>query len=413
MVDILERFKSSFDFKMNVLYTITQGLYWMLVCCTVSMGSAYLSNRGYSTFAIGLLFAIAYLFAAIVQQVVSVATDSSTSFDVVDVLAVLGGIVSIDLFIALFTSGKGFATGMTFLLAAMIATVIQPFLNALNFHIESYKVSMNYGVARASGSFFFFLMSLIVGFFMKVVSEKATVVLGFIVAVLFTYLIFVIYRELKASGIKVRKEFDPLEHDVSEGITLDYVKSFIERYRMFFMFLIGLVCFFFGHIIVNNFLFQIAVNVGGDEGANGGLLALQAIVELPAMIFFNWLRERFGNRLLLGTASVFYLIKIFFTAIATSVGMLYFSMIFQALSFALFIPASVHLVDEIMPKSDAVKGQAFITIAMTFSSLLGSVLGGLIINLCGVSATLWFGTFVTFIGTIITIWSLLRINTQK
>ena len=413
MTELLERYKNSFEFKMNVLYTVTQGLYWMLVCCTVSMGSAYLSNRGYSTFSIGLLFAIAYLFAAIIQQIVSIATDNSISFDVIDVLAIIGVIISVDLFIALFTSEKGFVTGVTFLIAAMLATVIQPFLNALNFHIENFGIHMNYGVARASGSFFFFVMSLFVGFFMKVISEKATMFLGFVVALLFTYLIIFIYRTLKSTGIKVNKEFDPLEPDITNNFSNSYIKSFINKYQMFFLFLIGIVCFFFGHIIVNNFLFQIAVNVGGDEASNGGLLALQAIVELPAMIFFNLLRERFGTKPLLATSSVFFLIKIFFTAIAVNVGMLYFSMIFQALSFALFIPASVHFVDEIMPKSDAVKGQAFITISMTFSSLMGSVIGGILINLFGVNVTLWFGFVVTFIGAIITFWSLLRINTQK
>ena len=72
-----------------------------------------------------------------------------------------------------------------------------------------------------------------------------------------------------------------------------------------------------------------------------------------------------------------------------------------------------HLVDEIMSKQDAVKGQAFVTMAMTFSSLIASVFGGLIINIFGVTATLWIGTFITLVGVVISIYALFRINTQK
>ena len=93
--------------------------------------------------------------------------------------------------------------------------------------------------------------------------------------------------------------------------------------------------------------------------------------------------------------------------------MLYFSMLFQSLAFALFIPASVHFVDEIMSEKDAVKGQAFVTIAMSLSSLISSVLGGSLINLIGVSATLYFSTFVTFVGVVVSILGLVRINEQN
>ncbi len=409
---MLEQFKTSLNYRVNILYIGLQGMYWMMVCCCVSLGSAYLSNRGYSTFSIGVLFAMAYLLATLVQQVVSVVTDDSAEFDVLDVLAVFGIVLVVTLFISLFTHDNSLFTGLTFLIAALVVTVVQPFLNALNFYIERMGIPMNYGVARASGSFSFFIMSLIAGFFMKVASEKTAPFLGFLTAVGFTTFIIWIFRELKTAGLR-QNTYDPFEHEAADSFDSLYVSDFIEKHRMFFLYLIGLILFYFGHVIVNNFLYQISVNVGGDEGTNGGLLALQAIVELPAMIFFNWLRERFGTKFLLGVSAVFYLIKIYFTAIAVNVGMLYFSMIFQALGFALFIPASVHLVDEIMSKQDAVKGQAFVTMAMTFSSLVASIFGGLIINIFGVTATLWISTFVTVVGVVISIYALLRINTQK
>ena len=409
---MIYKIKESLELRLNLSYITLQGLYWMIVCCTISLGSAYLSNRGYSTVGIGALFALAYLFASVLQQLISVETDRSTSINVVDVLAVLGGLLVINQFFAMGTDTKSFGTGFTFMLGAMLATIIQPFLNALNFHIERYDIKMNYGVARASGSFFFFIMSLIAGNLMKAVSEKAAPALGLIVSILFVANIIWIYKELKSTGKNPKEDFDPFENSTSSNDSFDVnsIKNFIESYKMFFIFLIGLMGFYFGHVLINNFLYQITANVGGDEADTGGLLALQAIVELPAMIFFTWLKDRFGSKLLLSVSAVFYFVKIFATTIATSVGMLYFSMLFQALAFAIFIPASVHFVDEIMSKKDAVKGQAFVTVAMTLSNLLSSLLGGVLIRLFGVTVSLWFGTVITICGVVVSIYGLVKIK---
>ena len=410
---MIYKIKESLELRLNLSYISIQGLYWMIVCCTISLGSAYLSNRGYSTVGIGALFAIAYLIASILQQLISIETDKSSRFDVLDVLAVLGAVLAIDLLFAVNTDVKGFGTGFTFLIAAMIATIMQPFLNALNFHIEKYDIKMNYGVARASGSFFFFIMSLLAGNLMKSISEKAAPVLGLIVTILFIANVFWIFKELKSTGKEPAKDYDPFQtaNDSSFDILdSDSIKLFIEKYKMFFIFLIGLMGFYFGHVLINNFLYQITVNVGGDEADTGGLLAMQAIVELPAMIFFTWLKDRFGSKLLLSFSAVFYFVKIFATTIATSVGMLYFSMIFQALAFAVFIPASVHFVDEIMSEKDAVKGQSFVTVAMTLSNLLSSLLGGILIRIVGVTASLWFGTIVTLCGVVVSIYGLVKIK---
>ena len=206
---MIYKIKESLELRLNLSYIAIQGLYWMIVCCTISLGSAYLSNRGYSTVGIGALFAIAYLIASILQQLISIETDKSSRFNVLDVLAVLGTVLAIDLLFAVNTDAKGFGTGFTFLIAAMIATIMQPFLNALNFHIEKYDIKMNYGVARASGSFFFFIMSLLAGNLMKSISEKAAPVLGLIVTILFIANVFWIFKELKSTGKEPAKDYDP------------------------------------------------------------------------------------------------------------------------------------------------------------------------------------------------------------
>ena len=315
--------------------------------------------------------------AAILQPIISINTDNSSRYTVVDVLTVLGIIVTIDMFLACTTSGKSIATGLTFFIGVMFAQLVQPFLNALNFFIEDRGVEMNYGVARANGSLFFFVISLVAGNLMKATSERVLPILGFIASVGFMSILIWLRYTLSKSSKSFAKEYDPFEkRQAGEEITVKTVKKFISDNMAFFVIMIGVTCFFFGHVLINNFVYQITSHVGGDEADTGGILALAALVELPAMILFNKIKYRYSTKLLFGISAFFFFVKILFTALASTVGMLYFSMIFQALAFALFIPASVHFVDEFMPAKDSVKGQAFLVVAMTLANALASFVGG-------------------------------------
>ncbi|MBR5648606.1 MFS transporter [Pseudobutyrivibrio sp.] len=411
---MLERFKTSNDFRLNFQYFLLQGFYWMIVCCAISLGSAYLSDRGYSTAGIGILFALAFALAALLQPIISINTDNSSRYTVVDVLTVLGIIVTLDLLLACTTSGKTIATGLTFFVGVMFAQLVQPFLNALNFFIEDHGVEMNYGVARANGSFFFFIISLVAGNLMKATSERALPIIGFIASVCFMVVLIWMRYTLNKSSKSFAKEYDPFEkRQAGEEITVKAVKKFITDNIAFFVIMIGVTCFFFGHVLINNFIYQITSHVGGDEADTGGILALAALVELPAMIFFNKIKYRFSTKFLFGVSAFFFFIKMLFTSIATNVGMLYFSMIFQALAFALFIPASVHFVDEFMAAKDSVKGQAFLVVAMTLANALASFVGGGAMFSFGVTFSLWFSTAISLAGVLICIYGLFRINAKK
>ena len=161
------------------------------------------------------------------------------------------------------------------------------------------------------------------------------------------------------------------------------------------------MCFTYGHSLINSFWHQITGEVGGNDGDMGGLLAVQAIVELPAMIFFNKLKDKFGTKNLLIMAAIMYSVKAGVTFLAGSVPMLYFSVLFEAFAFAIFIPGGVQLVNEELDERDAVKGQAFITGAITIAYLLSNVSGGLLIDNLGVKMALLAGFIVSSVGSLI------------
>lgn len=74
---------------------------------------------------------------------------------------------------------------------------------------------------------------------------------------------------------------------------------------------------------------------------------------------------------------------------------------FQMLGWGLMTAASVYYVNALMEPEDAIKGQAYFTMAYTLGSVLGSFLGGTLIDLAGVHAMLLFSTVSAFIGALI------------
>jgi PPP family 3-phenylpropionic acid transporter len=63
---------------------------------------------------------------------------------------------------------------------------------------------------------------------------------------------------------------------------------------------------------------------------------------------------------MLKVSSIAFVLKILLTYMAPSVGFLYLAFLFQLISFPIFLSASVHLVDEVMEKGEAVKGQSLL-----------------------------------------------------
>ena len=85
--------------------------------------------------------------------------------------------------------------------------------------------------------------------------------------------------------------------------------------------------------------------------------------------------------------------------------MLNITQLFQGLAFALYIPASTYYVNQLMQKPDYVKGQAFNIGAVTLGSVVGSFIGGWLLDHAGVPEMLSAGIVAAFIGCLLLFYS--------
>ena len=81
--------------------------------------------------------------------------------------------------------------------------------------------------------------------------------------------------------------------------------------------------------------------------------------------------------------------------------MLYAAEALQALSFAIFVPASVRYADTVIEKRNAAKGQTYITAVISMASIFASLIGGVLLDGAGAKTALLVGVLVSAAGTFV------------
>ena len=170
--------------------------------------------------------------------------------------------------------------------------------------------------------------------------------------------------------------------------------------RTFTLMLIA--CFFgmMGVMPISGFLVTLVTSRGGDSRALGLAQFLMAASELPSALVFGLLRKRLSSAKILLISIVFMAVKPLLVLASGSLGMLLAVQPVQMLGYGLFFPASVYFANESVAPADRVQGQSLRTIvAISLSTLLGSLVSGYLLDLGGTTLMLWFSAGCAAVGT--------------
>ncbi len=152
------------------------------------------------------------------------------------------------------------------------------------------------------------------------------------------------------------------------------------------------------HNIINTYLLQIIQSLGGNSSQLGIALAIQAVVEVPVLFGFSKLLKRFTPKSLMLTAAFGFALKALMYALSSSVLMIYLIQVTQMISFALFASSSVFYTSEAIAIEDQGTGQAYMTSMMAAGTVLGSLSGGWMLELSGMTAMLSVNVIIALLG---------------
>ena len=290
---------------------------------------------------------------------------------------------------------------IVYALIYMIQFAYQPVMTALYFEYEKAGCKIYYGLARGLGSASFAVTSAFIGGFVEKKGVGILLIVNVITMVLSAIVVFTFIKP-ESKATEDDKTAKPEEE--AHNNFLDFART----YPAFVIFLIGTICFYFAHNMINDFMIQIIRNLGGGEKELGYSNFLQAILELPVMAVMPFVLKKISSKTLLIVSGVAFFIKILILIFATNMAMMYLSQSFQLFAYAVYIPAVAYYVNETMSANDQVKGQAFVTSAITIGGVFSNLISGVILDHLGIKVMLITGTVVCALGVVIAISAMLK-----
>lgn len=181
--------------------------------------------------------------------------------------------------------------------------------------------------------------------------------------------------------------------------------AFFRKYPRFGVLLLCCMAIYLGHTVLNSFILQIIEPIGGGSAEMGTSAAIAALAELPTLFFFSVMVKKVRCDIWLRISGVFFTLKLLFSMLATSVMGYYFVQLFQVGGWALIAVSIVYYVNAKMEREDVVKGQGYAAMSYTVGNVLGSLLGGRLLDAAGVHTLLAVTTVLSAIGACVMIFA--------
>ncbi|WP_041138056.1 MFS transporter [Beduini massiliensis] len=377
---------------LNIKYSLSQIFYCAAICAMMGYASVYLLGEGFSNSLIGITLALSSIVAVILQPLIATIADKSSTAKINLVIRILLAVTIICSVAVYFIPMNKQILAFFVIVIFSLTTSLMPLINSFAFVFEKFGYKINFGVARGLGSAAYALTSIALGYVVSAINSSI-IPLAYVLFNTLLYIIIQLY-----TVVDDNKDSKTNEEEQKSQLSFG---QFVHKYIKFMVFLLGFVCIYFAHSIINNFFIQIVTNVGGNSSDMGNAVFVAAMLELPIMFMFNKLNEKVNCTLLIKISLVCFALKHILTLVATNMPMIYMAQVLQMGAYALFVPASVYYVNQIIEKNDMVKGQSFLTTSMTLAGVFASLAGGILLDMIGVHESLLLGAIVSVVGVVL------------
>jgi PPP family 3-phenylpropionic acid transporter len=394
----------------TVRYALINITYFAAFCTVHAYAAVFLLANGFSNTQVGILLAVANIISAVFQPFIAGVIDkpgalTNRRFILVSVLIILAGSV-----VLLFSAKSKVLIFIIYALIYMIQFSYQPVMTALCFEYQKAGCPIYYGLARGFGSASFAFMSAFIGGIVERHGVSVLLFVNIITMLLSALIIFTFKKPVPKTDSGLDSETDavdeksPAKSDdgaVEKSAAHNNIGDFARTYPAFMLFLVGTICFYFAHNMINDFMIQIIRSLGGGEKELGYSNFLQAILELPVMALIGFVLKKISSRKMLVFSGAAFFVKILILLFAGNMAVFYCSQSMQLFAYAVFIPAAAYYVSQNMEELDQVKGQAYITSAITLGGVFSNLISGVILDHFGIMPMLLTGTVVCGVGVLI------------
>lgn len=376
--------------NLNLKYALINCFYFFLVCGTAGFANNYLQYKGLDTSVIGILLTLVNIIALIGQTTMAPIVDKSKKWNEKKYILFTLAIAIVCYALMMFIPGESAFMMVLAVVGFACASIGIPYLNSIAFIYEKVGFKINYGLGRGVGSAAYAIAALIIG---QLINFKDASILP-IWLLIMAVLDVIVIATLQVPEDEVETK------EVKEESKVSYT-AFFKKYSNIMLVVLALILLFFTHMLINNYMINIVEAIGGDAGSQGTATFIQALVELPPMFAFVYLLKKFRIDTLMIVAAISWAIKDILILVAPNMTVYYFAMILQMFSYAIVVPASVYFADQYIDSEDRNQGQTIMGAAGTIGGLLASFIGGILLSVLSVRATLYVGMAVAVLGAIL------------
>lgn len=387
---------------LNIDFALVQAFYWMLYSPAGVFVSAILLGKGYSNSSIGVIIAVGCLLAILLQTIITHITDRARDLTNIKMIKILLMALVLAVLLVLFIGEKSMALTIAYIGLIVLHTAMHPFVNALSFTLEETGYRVNYGVGRSMGSLAAGVLCFVSGYLIAWFDPDVILYVALFNLALMAVVVFATdhhYKKAMVSSAVSAKDSAKISAEIPAEEETIGMLEFVKRNKLFAVMSVGIVGLFFGNVIIENFTLQIVEGVGGSAENMGIIIFLLSVFEMPAMLGFHKLKDRFSYVFLLRLSAAFFTLKIVIMYFAGNMTAFYLAQLCQIPGYGLLFPAIVSFIDHIMEKGEALRGQAVFTVALTLGNVIGSVAGGVILDLYSSHTLLLAGSLVSAAGT--------------
>ena len=374
------------DRKIRIQYALLQCFYWAQAAASVSFASFYLRELGFSKSAMGIMLAVSNLLGFLLPNVLGGYIDRGVigSFATTGLMLAVETVSVIPL---IFSENSGAVSAVCFVTLISVIFAINPLYTKICIDLQRSDEKLQYSIPRALGSVSFAMSAWVLGLLLPATGQILLPISALVLIALQMIVLIGVGRTGKSS-----KAMSGLS--IARGSTMPV---FLRANRRLVLLLIGIMIIFAANNSINNYLYFIVENVGGNEKTLGLLSAMIGIIEVPVM--FLYAKAAKGKTAKILTFSLCCFVpKILAIWAARSVGGLFAAFLLQGLSFALYVPAMVDYVNKAIPYEDSAKGQSLSGSLISLGTFISTVFSGIWLDKMPVRAVLMRLLIMAVIG---------------
>ena len=378
--------------RIVLCYILLQASFWGMISSICAYQAAIVLDRGFTTGQAGIFCALCYFASLFTQPVIGGWADRHPSVPIKRLLIIMLLPAAALNLVFYFTRPGFLLTALIIFLFGVLETNSYPLIDSMGMQYVNAGVEIPYSFARGMGSLTYAVLCVVTGLLTARFGMQAALLAHCAEQLLLIVCLLLSYSAIGASA---------------KAASGHSIWQILKKNKVFTLMLIA--CFFgmMSVMPISNFLVSLVNSHGGGSTALGVAQFLMAASELPSALVFGLLQKKMSSAKILLISIIFMVVKPLLILASGSLGMLLAVQPVQMLGYGLFFPASVYFANESVSPADRVQGQSIRTIlAISLSTLLGSLVSGYLIDLGGTTLMLWFSTGCASIGVLIALGAL-------